>query len=181
MTTTLPDDPARGDASAAILCRPIGFIRSRFPDPEGVPVQAAGAQAEIATLEVLPEYLPGLRDIEGFDHLILLTHFHRCAGERLEVMPFLDVQPRGVFATRAPARPNRLGLSVVRLLEVDGCRLRFAGTDMVDGTPVLDIKPYVPRFDAPVPGRIGWFEGRLEDLEARRADDRHAGAGIVAP
>lgn len=170
-------EPPCADALTEIVCRPIGFIRSRFAGPEGVPVQAAGAPSEEATLELLPDYLPGLRDIEGFDHLILLTHFHRCASEKLEVLPFLDVQMRGVFATRAPARPNRIGLSVVRLLRVEGTRLHFAGADMVDGTPVLDIKPYVPRFDAPAPGRIGWFEGRLADLDARLADGRHGPPG----
>jgi len=166
----------------AILCRPIGFVRSRFHVPEGVPVQAAGVPHENASLEVLPEYAAGLRDIAGFDHLIFLTHFHLCGQEKLEVTPFLDDQVRGVFATRAPARPNRIGLSVVRLLSVDGCLLYFAGNDMVDGTPVLDIKPYVARFDAPAPGRIGWFEGRLDGLDARRADGRHVGpADTKAP
>ncbi|WP_399684555.1 TrmO family methyltransferase, partial [Xenophilus sp.] len=91
------------DAAAEIVCRPIGHIRSRFPVPEGVPVQAAGVPHETATLEVLPAYAAGLRDIEGFDHLLLITHFHRCPRELLEVTPFLDPQPHGVFATRAPA------------------------------------------------------------------------------
>jgi len=159
---------------ASIHCRPIGFVRSRFPVPAGVPVQAAGVPDEHATLVVLAEFAAGLRDLAGFDHLILLTHFHLCANEKLEVTPFLDDQVRGVFATRAPARPNRIGLSVVRLLSVEGCQLHFAGNDMVDGTPVLDVKPYVARFDAPVPGRVGWFEGRLDGLGARRADGRHA-------
>lgn len=167
--------PAGADA-AEVVCRPIGHIRSRFPVPEGVPVQAAGVPHETATLEVLPAYAAGLRDIEGFDHLLLITHFHRCPRELLEVTPFLDDRPHGVFATRAPARPNRLGLSVVQLLHVEGRLLHFAGNDLVDGTPVLDIKPYVARFDAPAPGRIGWFEGRLDGLAERRADGRHAPA-----
>lgn len=162
-------------AAPAIVCQPVGHLRSRFAAPEGTPVQAAGVPHETAVLELRPGFAAGLRDIDGFDHLLLLTHFHLCAHERLEVTPFLDHRTHGVFATRAPARPNRLGLSLVRLLRVEGLRLHIAGNDFVDGTPVLDIKPYVPRFDAPaVPGRIGWFEGRLDGLADRRADDRHA-------
>lgn len=157
-----------------VACRPVGFVHSRFVMPEGVPVQAAGVPDEIASVEVLAAFVTGLRDLAGFDHIILITHFHRCARELLEVTPFLDDRTHGIFATRAPARPNRLGLSVVRLLAVEGSLLHFAGNDMVDGTPVLDIKPYVPRFDAPAPGRIGWFEGRLDDLAGRRSDARHS-------
>ena len=164
--TTLADAPS-------IPCRPIGFVRSRFAEPAGAPIQTAAAPEEHAVLELLPAYAPGLRDIEGFSHLVLLTHFHLCAHERLEVTPFLDQQAHGVFATRAPTRPNRLGLSIVRLLRVDGQRLHFAVNDMVDGTPVLDLTPWVPRFDQPEGEvRIGWFEGRLDALAGHRADDR---------
>jgi tRNA (adenine37-N6)-methyltransferase len=140
-------------------------------------VQAAGVPNETASLELLPGYAAGLRDLGGFDHLILITHFHQCSRELLEVTPFLDDRSHGIFATRAPARPNRLGLSIVRLLAIEGTLLHFAGNDLVDGTPVLDIKPYVARFDAPAPGRIGWFEGRLDDLAQRRADGRHGPSG----
>lgn len=169
MKLPLPDESDLGE----VVCRPVGIVRSRFVVPEGVPVQAAAVPHEIASVEVLPAFAAGLRDLAGFDHLILITHFHRCKVELLEVTPFLDDQPHGVFATRAPARPNRLGLSIVRLLALEGTQLHIAGNDMVDGTPVLDIKPYLARFDAPAPGRIGWFEGRLDDLAQRRADGRH--------
>jgi tRNA-Thr(GGU) m(6)t(6)A37 methyltransferase TsaA len=164
----LPTDPSD------IVCRPIGFIRSPFVDPVGTPIQTAAAPEHIARLELLPAFVAGLRDIEGFEFLIFLTHFHACAQERLEVTPFLDDISHGVFATRAPARPNRLGLSIVRLLRVEGSVLHFAGNDMVDGTPVLDIKPYVPRFDVRATERIGWFTGRLEALPDTRADGRMA-------
>lgn len=169
--------PTGEGAGREIVCRPVGFVRSRFVVPEGVPVQAAGVPDETASVEVLPAYAAGLRDLSGFDHLILLTHFHHGTRELLEVTPFLDDRPHGIFATRAPTRPNRIGLSVVRLLAAEGTLLHVAGNDFVDGTPVLDIKPYVARFDAPVPGRIGWLEGRLADLAQRRADGRHAPSG----
>ncbi|MFT3719754.1 tRNA (N6-threonylcarbamoyladenosine(37)-N6)-methyltransferase TrmO [Pseudorhodoferax sp.] len=161
-------------ASDQIVCRPIGVVRSRFAAPEGMPVQTAGAPQETGRIEVDPAYAAGLRDIEGFEYLIVLTHLHLCRHERLEVVPFLDQASHGVFATRAPARPNRIGLSIVRLEAVDGTVLRFSGNDMVDGTPVLDIKPYVPRFDVRQTERIGWFAQRLDALEAARADGRMA-------
>jgi tRNA (adenine37-N6)-methyltransferase len=156
----------------SIVLRAIGVVRSRFATPEGVPIQTAGAPEETGEIEVHAEFEAGLRDIEGFDYLIVLTHLHLCTQERLEVVPFLDDSSHGVFATRAPARPNRIGLSIVRLRAVDGRVLRFSGNDMVDGTPVLDIKPYVPRFDVRATERIGWFGPRLGALEHARADGR---------
>jgi len=155
-----------------ITCRPIGRILSRFSETTGVPIQTAGAPDEPGQLEVFEAYAAGLRDIEGFDYLILLTHLHRCEHERLEIVPFLDDQVHGVFATRAPARPNRIGLSIVRLLGVEGRILRFSGNDMLDQTPVLDIKPYVPRFDVRSTERVGWFGPQLGRLEQTCSDDR---------
>ncbi len=131
-----------------VVSRPIGYIRSPFRDTVGMPIQTAGAPDAQASLELLPEFVPGLRDIEGFENLILITYLHLVTNERLEIVPFLDDTSHGVFATRAPARPNRLGLSIVRLMAVEGGVLHFAGNDMVDGTLVLDVKPYVPAFDA---------------------------------
>jgi len=157
-----------------ISCRPIGVVHSRFTDTRGMPIQTAGAPEEPGRVEVFAEFTPGLRDIEGFDYLILLTHLHLQTHESLEVVPFLDHTAHGVFATRAPARPNRIGLSIVRLLSVDGPMLHFTGNDMVDQTPVLDIKPYVPRFDVRHTERIGWFTGRLEQLPSVQSDDRMA-------
>lgn len=155
-----------------IVCRPIGIVHSRFAATAGVPIQTAGAPDEQARLEVFEEFAPGLRDLEQFEYLILLTRLHLCAHERLEVVPFLDDQSHGVFATRAPARPNRIGLSIVRLESVDGRLLHFSGNDMVDRTPVLDIKPYVPAFDVRSTGRVGWFGPRLADLPGKLADGR---------
>jgi tRNA-Thr(GGU) m(6)t(6)A37 methyltransferase TsaA len=157
-----------------IVCRPIGTVHSRFATPEGTPIQTAGAPQESGWIAVAPAYAAGLRDIEGFEFLIVLTHLHLCSQERLEVVPFLDDAVHGVFATRAPARPNRIGLSIVRLESVQGTALHFSGCDMVDGTPVLDIKPYVPRFDVRQTERIGWFAPRLGALDGTRADGRMA-------
>lgn len=152
--------------------RPIGIVRSRFTEVAGMPIQTAGAPDEPGRAEVHPEFAAGLKDIEGFEYLILLTHMHRASKELLQVVPFLDNEPHGVFATRAPARPNRLGLSIVRLVSVEGCTLHFTGNDMLDQTPVLDIKPYVPRFDARQTDRVGWFAPKLDQLPDVRSDDR---------
>jgi len=163
-------DPARD----AVVCRPVGVVRSRFTQAAGMPIQTTGAPDEPGRVEVFPEFAPGLRDIEGFDYLILITRLHAGESEKLEVVPFLDDASHGVFATRAPARPNRLGLSIVRLTAVEGATLHFSGNDMMDGTPVLDIKPYVPRFDVRETQRVGWFGARLDRLPDARSDDRMA-------
>jgi len=155
-----------------VVCRPVGVIHSRFKGTVGVPIQTAGVPDEPGTLEIYPGYAAGLRDVQDFEFLILITHLHLADAQPLEVMPFLDDKTHGVFATRAPARPNRLGLSIVRLQAVDGRRLHFLGNDMVDGTPVLDIKPYVPAFDVRDTPRIGWFAGRLDAMPATRSDAR---------
>lgn len=155
-----------------ISITPIGVVRSEFKSKVGVPIQTASAPKLRATLEVFPGYAAGLRDLEAFEYLILLTHMHLVAEELLEVVPFLDTVTHGVFATRAPSRPNRLGLSIVRLVSIDGATLHFEGNDMIDGTPVLDIKPYVPAFDVRQTERIGWFAPRIDQLPGKRSDDR---------
>ena len=110
--------------------------------------------------------------MEGFSHVILLYHFHRAGEPELLVKPFLDEKKRGLFATRAPKRPNGIGLSIVRLLEIRGNTLRFANQDMLDDTPLLDIKPYVPTFDTPKVERIGWLEDKAAQIEVKRSDER---------
>lgn len=152
--------------------KPIGIIRSPFEKPEGMPIQAPGAAGVKGTLELDPAYAEGLADIGGFSHLILLYHFHRVARASLTVVPFLDKLPHGIFATRAPARPNPIGLSVVRLVSVNGCTLEIEGVDVLDGTPLIDIKPYVPAFDAHAADRIGWFATKVGATAQTRADDR---------
>lgn len=141
---------------------PIGVIHSPFTELEGMPVQPTGASGTPGTVELLPQYREGLKDLEGFSYIILLYHFHRSHGFELQVVPFLDRQTRGLFATRAPRRPNPIGLSVVKLLDIRDNVLHVENIDIVTGTPLLDIKPYVPEFDGPTAARAGWYEeGRV--------------------
>ncbi len=152
--------------------RPIGVIKSPFEEPEGMPIQPSGAAGIKGSVEVLPEYADGLQDLDGFSHIILLYQFHRSTGFELKVVPFMDTRPHGLFATRAPRRPNALGLSVVRLEGIDGRILHIRGVDVLNGTPLLDIKPYVPIFDAPSECRLGWIENIGEAVRKKRSDGR---------
>ncbi|WP_417914522.1 tRNA (N6-threonylcarbamoyladenosine(37)-N6)-methyltransferase TrmO [Candidatus Electronema sp. JM] len=154
----------------------IGFIRSPFSSLEGMPIQPTGAAGVRGKVEILPEYRAGLKDIEGFSHLILLYLFHRSEGFKLEVVPFLDSQPRGLFATRAPRRPNPIGLSIVRLDSVEDGVLHVQDIDILDGTPLLDIKPYVPVFDRRDGARTGWLELTGNAVTSQKSDSR-----FVAP
>lgn len=155
----------------SISVRPIGMVHSPLVTPEGAPIQAA-LSAVSGTLEVFPAYADGLADLDGFDRILVVYRFHAAGTERLRVTPFLDDHERGVFATRSPVRPNRLGLSILHLKAIAGATLHVEGLDMIEGTPVLDIKPYVPAFDAHSDGRIGWFAGRLHATSRKVADDR---------
>jgi tRNA (adenine37-N6)-methyltransferase len=140
----------------------IGVIHSPFTDKKQTPIQSARSQA-IGQVEVYPEFVEGLQDTEGFSHLILLYAFHQSEGYLLHVKPFLDDQLRGLFATRHPCRPNPIGLSIVRLTARHGNVLEIEGVDVLDGTPLLDIKPYVPDFDVRDDTRVGWYETRSEE------------------
>jgi len=137
-----------------------------------MPIQPPGARGAAGKVEVFEEYREGLQDLGGFSHLILLYWFHQSEGFDLVVEPFLDSRPRGLFSTRAPKRPNPIGLSVVELERVDAEVLHIRGADILDGTPLLDIKPYVPAFDAPETARVGWLEGAEARVARRRSDDR---------
>ncbi len=139
---------------------PIGLVRSPFTSKEQTPIQSSRSRAP-GRVEMLPGFEEGLRDLDGFSHIILLYLFHHAEpGYELHVTPFLDDKPKGLFATRYPRRPNPIGLSVVRLRRVEGGVLHVDGIDVLDGTPVLDIKPYVPAFDAFPEASLGWLEGR---------------------
>ena len=155
----------------SIVLQPIGRIHSPFKHAVGMPIQTIAAQQHEGKIEVFAPFAAGLRDVQEFQYLILLTHLHE-ATEKLEVVPFMVTSSHGVFATRAPARPNRIGLSIVELLGMDGCWLHFRGNDMLDGTPVLDIKPYVPQLDVRETERIGWFARGLDQLPGRLSDER---------
>jgi len=155
-----------------ITYRPIGVIRSPFREIEGMPIQAVAATGITAKVELKPEFAAGLKDLAGFSHIFLIYHFHLSEGYSLETKPFMDDTLRGVFSTRAPRRPNPIGLSVVRLVKIEGSVLHIEGVDMVDGTPLLDIKPYVPELDAIAAERIGWIEKRVKDVHKVKADRR---------
>ena len=162
-----PDDPLR-----PITYRPVGILRSPFTSPEGMPLQSVAADEVRARVEIRAELEPGLRDLEGFSHLHLITHLHRGRAGALTVVPFLDDTVRGVFATRSPLHPNPIGLSIVRLVEVSGCSLVISGVDLLDRTPVLDIKPYVPTFDCVAAERTGWLESAADRVHHVKADRR---------
>lgn len=151
---------------------PIGVIRTPFAQPAGMPIQAAGAAGAPGTIELEPAYAEALADLDGFSHLVLLYHLHRITGWKPSVVPFIDTVPHGLFATRSPARPNPIGLSTVRLVGIEGTTLRIADVDMLDGTPLLDIKPYVPQLDDRPNPRIGWYAGNVERVGEIRADER---------
>jgi len=155
-----------------IRYKPIGTIRSPFKDIQGMPIQPAGAEGVAGRVEIEPAYIEGLKDLEGFSHIILIYHFHLSKGYALEVKPFMDDRVHGVFSTRAPRRPNSIGLSVVRLISARGHNLEVQDVDIVDGTPVLDIKPYVPEFDVRSVDRIGWLSQRVNRVHDMTADER---------
>jgi tRNA-Thr(GGU) m(6)t(6)A37 methyltransferase TsaA len=151
----------------------IGMIHTPFDDPAGMPIQPSGAEGVRGTIEIFPDFTEGLKDLDGFSHLILLYVFHRSKDFCLKVTPFMDTAERGVFSTRAPNRPNPIGLSVVRLVEIDGERICVENIDVLDGTPLLDIKPYVPAFDQPSGAiQTGWLGESKRRADQMRSDDR---------
>lgn len=151
---------------------PIGVIHTPFTERAGMPIQPPGASGVEGTVEVAEAYRDGLQDLDGFSHIILLYHFHRSRDFKLRVVPFMDSVPRGLFATRAPKRPNPIGLSVVSLDRIDNGVLYVQNVDMLDGTPLLDIKPYVPDFNPSGDVRTGWLEACGKRVGNRRSDDR---------
>lgn len=154
-----------------ITLRPIGVIRTPHQEAEDTPIQPVYARGIRGRAEILPEYLDGLRDLEGFSHVCLIYWFHKAASPRVIVKPFLDDRPRGVFATRASCRPNPIGLSVVRLVRREENVLHLEDVDILDGTPLLDIKPYITRFDYREGARCGWHDNvdeRTAEIRGRR-------------
>lgn len=164
----------QGAVSQTVLYRPIGVIHTPHHEPRGTPIQATAALGIQGTIEILPEFTLGLQDLDGFSHLILLYHCHLCREHTLRVRPFMDRVEHGVFATRAPARPNSIGLSVVRLIGIQGSTLTIQDVDIVDGTPLLDIKPYLPQFDVRSVDRIGWLQNNVQKLHHTKDDARFA-------
>jgi tRNA-Thr(GGU) m(6)t(6)A37 methyltransferase TsaA len=155
-----------------IKYKPIGIIHSPFKEPKGTPIQPSGAKGINGTVEIFPDYAEGLKDLEGFSHIILIYHFHLSKKASLKVKPYLDDKVHGVFAIRGPSRPNPIGISTVHLLRIEGTTLYIQDVDIVDGTPLLDIKPYVPEFDRGEVQRTGWLEKKVQKLGITKDDGR---------
>ncbi len=156
-----------------IIIKPIGVIHTPFEDVKDMPIQPIAAEGIYGLIEVFPEYVQGLKDLEGFSHITLLYRFHKIEGYELEVVPFMDDQLRGIFSCKAPKRPNAIGISTVKLLKIVGNVLHIEQPDMLNGTPLIDIKPFYPRYDNRENVSIGWLEKNKDlPLEALCADER---------
>jgi tRNA-Thr(GGU) m(6)t(6)A37 methyltransferase TsaA len=156
-----------------ITYQAIGVIKTSFKKISEMPIQPQGANGEDGVIELNPEFAAGLMDLDGFSHLILLYHFHLVKGYKLYVVPFMDDKPHGIFATRAPTRPNSIGISIVKLQKIEGNLIYFEGADMIDGTPLLDIKPFFPKYDNQQNVKSGWLEGKGDiDISKIKSDDR---------
>lgn len=156
-----------------ICFTPIGIIHTPFQEMAGMPIQAIAGKGIAGYIELDARFVEGLQDVEGFSHLILVFHLHQMTHYKLTVTPFLDIEPRGIFATRGPKRPNAIGLSTVHLVRVEKNILHIEDVDMLDGTPLLDLKPYAPQIDDRANAKIGWFESKLARVNEVRADERY--------
>ena len=154
-----------------ISYKAIGIVHSTFKKPNGTSIQPNNNE-DIATIEVFSEYAEGLKDLDGFSHIILIYHFHLLNKTELMTTPFMDTIPHGIFATRSPARPNKIGLSVLKIKKIDKNIVTVSGIDVVDGTPILDIKPYVPQFDSVETQKIGWLKNNVHKQKDTRDDER---------
>jgi len=155
-----------------IIFNPIGVIHSPFKEREGMPIQPIGAKGIKGKIEIFPEFKDGLKDLDGFSHIILLFNFHLSTDYKLLVKPFMENTIRGVFATRAPRRPNQIGMSIVKLESVENNILNISNVDIVDGTPLLDIKPYVKKIDCVKTDKTGWLEKKVDKFRNKISDDR---------
>ena len=155
-----------------ITYKPIGVVHSPFKEPEGTPIQSAASINSEAVIEIFPEFSEGLLDLEQYSHIYILYHLHLSQKKGLTVIPFLDTKPHGVFATRSPARPNSIGLSVVNLEKIEGNQLYIKNIDILDGSPVLDIKPYIPQFDVFETSKNGWVEKNIHRMKMQKDDGR---------
>jgi tRNA-Thr(GGU) m(6)t(6)A37 methyltransferase TsaA len=152
----------------------IGIIHSPFKELVNMPVQSLGAQSAEGRMVLDERFTEGLRDLDGFSHIYLVYHFHKASRTELQVIPYMDTVKRGVFATRSPLRPAHIGISVVELVNVSGNVLTVRGLDILDGTPLIDIKPYMPQFDCWQNATSGWIQASRPDVERRRSNDRFA-------
>jgi len=164
-----------------IVYTPIGLVFSPFKKPQDVPIQSSAAKGVKGHIEVNKDFEDSLKDLEGFSHLILLYHFHLAKPYSLLVKPFLDKKPHGLFSTRAPSRPNPIGISIVRLDKIEKNILHIQDVDIVNKTPLLDIKPYVPAFDQRETKKIGWLEKNITKLYSTKDDGRFSQINKTEP
>ena len=151
---------------------PIGIISTPYTSLEQMPIQPQGAKETIATIEIDNAFTQGLNDLEGFSHIYLIYHFHQAIRTELEVIPFMDTQKRGVFSTRSPLRPSHIGLSVTELVSINDNIITIKGIDVLDGTPLIDIKPYIPQFEDVSDVKTGWMKKEVSDVKKMRSDRR---------
>ena len=155
-----------------VIYHPIGIIHTPFETLQGIPIQPSAALDVNGWIEVYTSYADGLKDLAGFSHIILIYHLHQVGNAQLVVTPFVDSIPRGVFATRAPVRPNPIGLSIVELRAIEGTRLDISNVDVLNRTPLLDIKPYIPQTEHIGDVRIGWLSNMAEKMGKTKSDNR---------
>jgi tRNA (adenine37-N6)-methyltransferase len=155
-----------------VFYKPIGVIHSPFNNLEDMPIQPTSDISGSGVVEIFPEFADGLKDLEGFSHIYLLYQFHKMHQSKLIVTPFLDKEPHGIFATRAPSRPNPIGLSLVELVRIENNLIYVERIDILNETPLLDIKPYVPEFEDNHAIRIGWLEKVKDQIRTRKSDAR---------
>jgi tRNA-Thr(GGU) m(6)t(6)A37 methyltransferase TsaA len=167
--------------NSVITYKPIGVIRSEHVVQDRTPIQPAYASGCEGRVEVFPEFAEGLRDLEGFSHIYLVYHFHQSGPPRLVVKPFLQDIERGVFATRATCRPNSIGLSIVELVCREANVLHISNVDILDGTPLLDIKPYTAKFDRIDTTRNGWQDEVDEETARQRGRRGYSGIPTRRP
>ncbi|MEA3417575.1 MAG: tRNA (N6-threonylcarbamoyladenosine(37)-N6)-methyltransferase TrmO [Thermodesulfobacteriota bacterium] len=152
--------------------KPIGIIHSPYKEIENMPIQSVGAKDVKGYIEIYADYVPGLKDLNGFSHIYVIYKFHTNKNYSLLVKPFLDNTERGLFSTRAPKRPNQIGLSIFKIESIDNEKIYVSGVDVLDQTPLLDIKPYVSKFDAINDSKNGWLENVMRKSEDQKSDRR---------
>ena len=151
---------------------PIGIIHSPFTNLSGMPIQPTSENSASGYLEIYPKFIEGLKDLEGFSHIYLIYHLHKASQAKLTVTPFLDTATHGVFATRAPSRPNPIGLSLVKLGHISGNKIYVEQLDILDKTPLLDLKPYIPSFENGENIRTGWIDKNSKKVHKTKSDQR---------
>ncbi|NHI93628.1 MAG: tRNA (N6-threonylcarbamoyladenosine(37)-N6)-methyltransferase TrmO [Candidatus Lokiarchaeota archaeon] len=155
-----------------IIYQAIGIIHSPFKEPKNTPIQPIASRGTKGMVEIFPDYVEGLKDLDGFSHIILIYHFHLARPYSLLVKPFLDDQDRGLFATRAPSRPNPIGISIVRLIKIEENILYVRDLDVIEGTPLLDLKPHAPEFFGTDKIKIGWLTDKINKIAKEKDNGR---------